>query len=237
MKVIILAGGYGTRLGEVTDLIPKPMVQIGGKPIIVHIMELYAQYGHTDFYIALGYKAEVIKKYFNNINTPWNINMIDTGLDTLTGGRCKIISESIGDETSFLTYGDGLADINIDQLLKFHKKNQKLITVSAVHPSARFGELDLDGDRVLAFKEKPQLQRGWINGGFFVVEPGFFNYIDNPNVMLEREPIEKATLDSQLYAYKHEGFWQCMDTRRDHELLEKLWNDNKAPWKPSSIVK
>ena len=237
MKVIILAGGYGTRLGEVTDLIPKPMVQIGGKPIIVHIMELYAQYGHTDFYIALGYKAEVIKKYFNNINTPWNINMIDTGLDTLTGGRCKIISESIGDETSFLTYGDGLADINIDQLLKFHKKNQKLITVSAVHPSARFGELDLDGDRVLAFKEKPQLQRGWINGGFFVVEPDFFNYIDNPNVMLEREPIEKATLDSQLYAYKHEGFWQCMDTRRDHELLEKLWNDNKAPWKPSSTVK
>ena len=237
MKVIILAGGYGTRLGEVTDLIPKPMVQIGGKPIIVHIMELYAQYGHTDFYIALGYKAEVIKKYFNNINTPWNINMIDTGLDTLTGGRCKIISESIGDETSFLTYGDGLADINIDQLLKFHKKNQKLITVSAVHPSARFGELDLDGDRVLAFKEKPQLQRGWINGGFFVVEPGFFNYIDNPNVMLEREPIEKATSDAQLYAYKHEGFWQCMDTRRDHELLEKLWNDNKAPWKPSSIVK
>jgi glucose-1-phosphate cytidylyltransferase len=237
MKVIILAGGYGTRLGEVTDLIPKPMVQIGGKPIIVHIMELYAQYGHTDFYIALGYKAEVIKKYFNNINTPWNINMIDTGLDTLTGGRCKIISESIGDETSFLTYGDGLADINIDQLLKFHKKNQKLITVSAVHPSARFGELDLDGDRVLAFKEKPQLQRGWINGGFFVVEPDFFNYIDNPNVMLEREPIEKATLDSQLYAYKHEGFWQCMDTRRDHELLEKLWNDNKAPWKPSSTAK
>lgn len=237
MKVIILAGGYGTRLGEVTDLIPKPMVQIGGKPIIVHIMELYAQYGHTDFYIALGYKAEVIKKYFNNINTPWNINMIDTGLDTLTGGRCKIISESIGDETSFLTYGDGLADINIDELLKFHKKNQKLITVSAVHPSARFGELDLDGDRVLAFKEKPQLQRGWINGGFFVVEPDFFNYIDNPNVMLEREPIEKATLDSQLYAYKHEGFWQCMDTRRDHELLEKLWNDNKAPWKRSSIVK
>ena len=237
MKVIILAGGYGTRLGEVTNLIPKPMVQIGGKPIIVHIMELYAQYGHTDFYIALGYKAEVIKKYFNNINTPWNINMIDTGLDTLTGGRCKIISESIGDETSFLTYGDGLSDINIDELLKFHKKNQKLITVSAVHPSARFGELDLDGDRVLAFNEKPQLQRGWINGGFFVVEPGFFDYIDNPNVMLEREPIEKATSDAQLYAYKHEGFWQCMDTRRDHELLEKLWNDNKAPWKPSSIVK
>ncbi|MBT3697394.1 MAG: NTP transferase domain-containing protein [Gammaproteobacteria bacterium] len=230
MKVIILAGGYGTRLGEVTDLIPKPMVEIGGKPIIVHIMELYANYGHTDFYIALGYKADVIKNYFNNITSPWNINMIDTGLDTLTGGRCKIISKSIGNETSFLTYGDGLSDINIDKLLKFHKKNQKLITVSAVHPSARFGELDLDGDRVLAFKEKPQLQRGWINGGFFVVEPGFFNYIDNPNVMLEREPIEKATLDSELYAYKHEGFWQCMDTRRDHELLEILWKDNKAPW-------
>ena len=230
MKVIILAGGYGTRLGEVTDLIPKPMVEIGGKPIIVHIMELYANYGHTDFYIALGYKAEVIKNYFNNITTPWNINMIDTGLDTLTGGRCKIISKSIGNETSFLTYGDGLSDININELLKFHKKNQKRITVSAVHPSARFGELDLDGDRVLAFKEKPQLQRGWINGGFFVVEPSFFEYIDNPNVMLEREPIEKATSDSELYAYKHEGFWQCMDTRRDHELLESLWRDNKAPW-------
>ena len=200
MKVIILAGGYGTRLGEVTDLIPKPMVKIGDKPIIVHIMELYARYGHTDFYIALGYKANVIKNYFNNINLPWNINMIDTGLDTLTGGRCKIISKSIGNETTFLTYGDGLSDVNIDDLLKFHK-------------------------------EKPQLQKGWINGGFFVVEPRFFDYINNTEVMLEREPIEKATIDSELYAFKHEGFWQCMDTRRDHELLEKLWKSNKAPWK------
>jgi len=233
MKVIILAGGFGTRLGEVTDLIPKPMVQIGGKPIMIHIMELYAYYGHTDFFIALGYKADIIKNYFNNQNLPWNINMIDTGLDTLTGGRCKIVSKSIGNETCFLTYGDGLSDVNINNLLKFHQKNKKLITVTAVHPSARFGELNLDGDKVLSFKEKPQLQKGWINGGFFVVEPGFFNYIENPNVMLEREPIEKATSDSQLYAYRHEGFWQCMDTRRDHKLLEKLWGNNKAPWKKS----
>lgn len=231
MKVIILAGGFGTRLGEVTDAIPKPMVEIGGKPIIVHIMELYAAYGHTDFLIALGYKAEVIRKYFSENEFNWNISMVDTGLDTMTGGRSKIVSNHVGNETCFLTYGDGLSDINIDKLLRFHKGHKKLATVSAVRPSARFGELDLDGDRVLSFEEKPQLQKGWINGGFFVLEPGFFNYIEGIKIMLEREPLEQASKDSQLFAYRHEGFWQCMDTRRDHELLETLWLEGNPPWK------
>ncbi len=231
MKVIILAGGFGTRLGEVTDTIPKPMVEIGGKPIIVHIMELYATYGHTDFLIALGYKAEVIRKYFSENKFNWNISMVDTGLDTMTGGRSKIVSKHVGNETCFLTYGDGLSDINIDKLLKFHKDHKKLATVSAVRPSARFGELDLDGDRVLSFEEKPQLQKGWINGGFFVLEPDFFNYIEGIKIMLEREPLEQASKDSQLFAYRHEGFWQCMDTRRDHELLETLWLEGNPPWK------
>ena len=233
MKVIILAGGYGTRLGEVTDEIPKPMVKIGGVPIIVHIMQIYAHYGHTDFYIALGYKSEIIKNYFKNNKYEWNINLIDTGLDTLTGDRCKLISKHIGDQTCLLTYGDGLADINITSLIDFHSRNQKLITVSAVRPSARFGELELDGHKVLSFKEKPQLQTGWINGGFFVIEPKFFSYIDE-NTMLETQPLEKASELSQLYAYKHEGFWQCMDTRRDHDFLERLWIDNKAPWKKNN---
>ncbi|MBT3549270.1 MAG: glucose-1-phosphate cytidylyltransferase [Gammaproteobacteria bacterium] len=230
MKIIILAGGYGTRLDEMTDTIPKPMVEIGGLPIIVHIMKLYAHYGHNDFYIALGYKADVIKKYFSTFKSDWNINLVDTGLDTMTGGRCKIISKIIGKERCFLTYGDGLSDVNINKLKDFHIRNGNKVTVSAVHPSARFGELDLDGDRVLSFKEKPQLQKGWINGGFFVCEPEFFEYIDE-DTMLEREPIEKATQDLELYAYKHEGFWQCMDTRRDYKLLEKLWSENQAPWK------
>ena len=231
IKTIILAGGYGTRLGDVTDSIPKPMVEIGGIPIIVHLMEHYAYYGHTDFYIALGYKADYIKKYFNNFNSKWNINLIDTGIDTQTGGRCKMILKKIGNETTFLTYGDGLSDININKLLDFHKSNNKVVTVSAVHPSARFGELHLDGERVVTFQEKPQLQTGWINGGFFVLEPDFINYIPSEDVMLERQPLEKATHERELYAYKHEGFWQCMDTRRDHHLLETLWNEDNAPWK------
>jgi len=230
-KTIILAGGYGTRLGNVTDTIPKPMVEIGGIPIIVHIMSHYAFYGHTEFYIALGYKANYMQKYFNNFNSSWKIHLIDTGIDTQTGGRCKIIANKIGNEQAFLTYGDGLSDIDINKLLEFHKKNKKIITVSAVHPSARFGELHLDGERVISFKEKPQLQTGWINGGFFVVEPEFYNYIDTHDVMLERQPLEKATNEKQLYAYKHEGFWQCMDTMRDHHLLETLWTEGEAPWK------
>lgn len=231
MKVIILAGGFGTRLDEVTDSIPKPMVMIGSKPIIVHIMEIYASYGHTDFYLALGYKAEIIRKYFEDNKFNWNITMVDTGLKTMTGGRSKIMSKYVGNETCFLTYGDGLSNIDINQLLSFHKENQKLATVSAVHPSARFGELDLNGNKVISFKEKPQLQKGWINGGFFVLEPKFFDYIDDDQTMLEREPLEKASQESQLFAYKHKGFWQCMDTRRDHQFLENLWMKGKPPWK------
>ena len=229
-KLVILAGGLGTRLAEETALKPKPMVEIGGIPILVHIMNLYAYYGHTDFYIALGYKANCIEDYFKNFKNEWNIKLIDTGLDTLTGERCKIISEHIGNETSFLTYGDGLSDININHLLDFHNKHGKKITISAVHPTARFGELELDGDKVSSFEEKPQLQKGWINGGFFVCEPSFFEYI-NGNIMLEREPIERAVMESEIRAYKHEGFWQCMDTLRDKQLLEKLWNQDNAPWK------
>ena len=231
MKTILLAGGFGTRLDEVTDSIPKPMVMIGSKPIIVHIMEIYASYGHTDFYLALGYKAEIIRKYFKDNKFDWNITMVDTGLNTMTGGRSKIMSKYVGNETCFLTYGDGLSNIDINLLLNFHKENQKLATVSAVHPSARFGELDLNGDKVISFKEKPQLQKGWINGGFFVLEPKFFDYIDDDQTMLEREPLEKASQESQLFAYKHEGFWQCMDTRRDHQFLENLWMKGNPPWK------
>ena len=230
MKVIILAGGFGTRLGEVTDKIPKPMVPIGDKPIIWHIMNHYTSYGHSDFYIAAGYKAKILKDYFAQNSFDWNVSIVDTGLNTMTGGRSKLISKHVGDETCFLTYGDGLSNINIDELLCFHKEHSKLATISAVRPTARFGELELDGNNVISFKEKPQLQKGWINGGFFVLEPKFFDYIDGDEIMLEREPLEKATDDNQLIAYKHEGFWQCMDTRRDHQTLEELWDKGNPPW-------
>ena len=231
MKVIILAGGLGTRLGEVTEKIPKPMVELDGKPILWHIMNLFSEYGHKDFYIATGYKSEVIEKYFADNPSDWNVNAIDTGLNTMTGGRAKLISKYIGNEPCFLTYGDGLSNINIDKLLNFHKKNKKIATISAVRPTARFGELYLEGNMVLSFKEKPQLQDGWINGGFFVLEPEFFNYIDGDEIFLEREPIEKIAEERQLVAYKHEGFWQCMDTRRDCELLKSLLEEAIPPWK------
>jgi len=231
MKVIILAGGFGTRLGEVTDLIPKPMVSIGNKPIIVHIMEHFVSYGHTQFHLALGYKGDVIEKYFNDHSFQWDIKLHDTGLHTATGGRARQISESLNGERCFLTYGDGLSNVNLSELEDFHKNHGKLATVTAVRPSARFGELELDGDRVLSFKEKPQLQTGWINGGFFLLENEFFKYIKSDSIMLEREPLESATADKSLHAFKHEGFWQCMDTQRDKQLLEKLWTENNAPWK------
>jgi glucose-1-phosphate cytidylyltransferase len=230
MRVIILAGGFGTRLGEVTDLIPKPMVSVGGKPIIVHLMEHFASYGHTQFHLALGYKADVIEKYFNEHSFEWTINLHDTGLHTATGGRAKQISSFLNGERCFLTYGDGLSNVDLSQLEVFHNNHGKLATVTAVHPAARFGELDLDGDRVLSFDEKPQLQTGWINGGFFLLENDFFKYIGSDSIMLEREPLESATKDKNLYAFKHDGFWQCMDTRRDHKLLEDLYQKGNPPW-------
>ena len=223
MKVILLAGGFGTRISEYTDSIPKPMVQIGGKPILWHIMNSYARYGHKDFIIALGYKGEVIKKYFSKISNDWNVNLVDTGQETMTGGRIKRLQKVIGNETCMLTYGDGLANINLESLLTFHKKHGKLVTVTAVRPPARFGAIKLDGDRVASFKEKSYLSEGWINGGFFVIEPKFLDFIEGDKIFLEREPLERAANEEQLFAYKHEGFWQCMDTKRDKDNLEEIF--------------
>jgi len=251
MKVIILAGGFGTRLAEYTDVIPKPMVTIGGKPIIWHVMQRYAHFGHKDFYVALGYKAEVIKDYFLNyralnadftvnlatgeVNShqldliDWQVTLINTGDASMTGGRVKRMKSFIGNETCMLTYGDGLADIDLDQLLSFHRSHGKMVTISAVRPVARFGELEIDGMRVANFQEKPQLHGGWINGGYFVVEPGFFDLIAGDSTMLEREPLVQAAQAGELMAFRHDGFWQCMDTKRDHELLEDLCKKG-APW-------
>jgi len=251
MKVILLAGGFGTRLAEYTDVIPKPMVAVGGKPILWHLMKIYARYGHKDFYVALGYKAEVVKEYFLNYrelnsdftidlasgdvhphqfdSVDWKVTLVNTGEKSMTGGRVKRLKDFIGDEPCMLTYGDGLADINLDELLKFHKTHGKLVTMSAVRPAARFGELELENETVKSFQEKPQLHDGWINGGFFVIEPDFFDYIEGDETMLEREPLEKAAHEGQLMAYRHSGFWQCMDTKRDHEVLEGLYKKG-APW-------
>ena len=229
MKVIILAGGLGTRLSEYTDSIPKPMVQIGGKPILWHIISLYARYNHNDFFIATGYKGEVIKKYFSKLSEKWNINLIDTGQKTMTGGRVKRLQKVVGNETCMLTYGDGLSDINLDSLMNFHKGHRKLVTVSAVRPPARFGAIKLSDDRVTSFKEKSNLEEGWINGGFFVIEPDFFNFIDGDDTYLERDPLEKAAHKGELFAYKHNGFWQCMDTKRDKDNLEEIYSKG-APW-------
>jgi len=251
MKVILLAGGLGSRLAEYTDVMPKPMVPVGGKPILWHIMKTYAHFGHKDFYIALGYKAEKIKEYFLNycslnadfsvnlasgkINShqidsvDWNVTLVNTGDTTMTGGRVKRMKSFIGDDVCLLTYGDGVANINLDSLLAFHRSHGKMITVSAVRPTARFGELEINDSIVTAFKEKPQMQDGWINGGFFVIQPEFFDLIDGDDTLLEREPLERAANAGELMAYKHEGFWQCMDTKRDHELLESLWIKG-APW-------
>ena len=229
MKVILLAGGFGTRLSEYTDAIPKPMVQIGNKPLLWHIMNFYAQYNYRNFYVALGYKGEVIREYFSKISEKWNINFIDTGQKTMTGGRVKRLQKLIGKETCMLTYGDGLANINIDNLLSFHKNHGKLVTVSAVHPPGRFGAIKLNDDRVVDFKEKSKTEEGWINGGFFVIEPDFFNFIDGDDSYLEREPLERAAKEKELFAYKHEGFWQCMDTKRDMKNLEEIYSKG-APW-------
>ena len=227
MKVVILAGGFGTRLSEYTKTIPKPMINIGGKPMIVHIMNLYAKYGFKDFYIALGYKGEIIKKFFNKKFFDWNINLIETGKNTMTGGRLKRLKKYIGRETFMMTYGDGLSNVNLKKLLKFHKKNKKLVTLTAVRPPARFGVIKFKGQYVSYFKEKSKLDEGWINGGFFVIEPEFLKFIENDNTYLEREPLEKVTRKRQLVAFKHRGFWQCMDTKRDKDKLNKVLNSKR----------
>jgi len=230
MKVVILAGGFGTRLSEYTDTIPKPMVPVGGKPIIEHIMDIYSNHGHKDFYIALGYKGEKIKEHFKNSKKNWNINLIDTGSDTMTGGRLKRLQKYLSNETFLLTYGDGISDININEKIKFHKKHKRTITISAVRPPARFGSLSLNGSIVTKFKEKQQLGESWINGGFFVVNPNFFDYIDGDNTVLEKEPLEQVTKLKEIHAFKHEGFWQCMDHKLDKDYLEHLLIEKKAPW-------
>ena len=222
MKIVILAGGYGTRISEYTKTIPKPMIKIRNKPILVHIMEHYASYGFDNFYIALGYKGKVIKDYFKNKKFKWKINLINTGLKTMTGGRLKRLKKIIGYEVFFMTYGDGLSDVNLKKLLNFHKKNNKLVTLTAVRPPARFGAIKIKGNKVKIFKEKDKMDEGWINGGYFVMESKFLNFIKNDGTFLEREPLEKATSLNQLMAFKHNGFWQCMDSKKDKDKLEKI---------------
>ena len=222
MKVVILAGGLGTRLSEYTKTIPKPMVLINGKPILERIMNFYAKQGFTNFYIALGYKGNVIKKYFKKKKFSWKINLINTGKNTMTGGRLKRLKKYLKNETFMMTYGDGLSNINLKKLIRFHKKNKKLVTISAVRPPARFGYLKLKGETVSYFKEKSSIDEGWINGGFFVMNYKFLNYIKNDKTYLEKEPLEKITKKKQLSAFKHNGFWQCMDTLRDKENIEKI---------------
>lgn len=253
MKVVILVGGFGTRLGEETELLPKPMIKIGQFPILWHIMKIYSARGFNDFILALGYKSEIIKHYFLNyasINSDftiniksgkiqntkkkiedWNVSLVDTGLNTMTGGRLKRLKSIIGNETFMLTYGDGLADIDVSKVLEFHKNHKKMATVTTVHPGARFGELNINDNIVKAFKEKPQTSQGWINGGFFIIEPEFFDFIEGDETVLEGEPLEKAASMGELMAYRHEGFWHCMDTVRDKKVLEDLFSKEKAPWK------
>ena len=252
MKVVILAGGFGTRLSEYTESIPKPMVSVGGRPILWRIMNAYASFGHKDFYLALGYKAEVIKEYFLHYRTlnadfsvdlasgevqshqtdkvDWKVTLVQTGLDSMTGGRVKRMQPYIGNEPFLLTYGDGVANIDIDALVAFHKQHGKMVTVSAVHPGARFGELEMEGDQVSSFQEKPQTTQGWINGGYFVIEPEFFDLIEGDKTILEKTPLEKAAEMGELMAYRHNGFWQCMDTKRDRDTLEEMWQSGNPPW-------
>ena len=252
MKVVILAGGLGTRLSEYTESMPKPMVSVGGKPILWHIMKSYAKFGHTDFNIALGYKAEMIKEYFVNYKSlnsdftidlgtgiltshqsddvDWKVTLVQTGLNSMTGGRIKRMKPFINNEPFLLTYGDGVSNINIESLINFHKSHGKMVTVSAVHPGARFGELDLRDDKVKTFKEKPQTTQGWINGGYFVIQPEFLDLIDGDSSILEQEPLERVAKLGELMAYRHHGFWHCMDTKRDRDSLEEMWRLGSPPW-------
>jgi glucose-1-phosphate cytidylyltransferase len=253
MKVAILAGGVGTRLAEETEVRPKPMVEIGGQPILWHIMMHYAHHGFRDFYVALGYKGDWIKRYFVdlaslhtdlsvNLRTgdiqrltgkapDWHVHLIDTGIGTLTGGRIKRLAPYLDAGTFMLTWGDGVGDVDLHQLLAFHRSHGRLATVTASRPPARFGHLRFDGDRVVEFSEKPQTEEGWINAGFFVLEPGVFDYIDGDDTQWERKPMERLAADRQLMAYRHTSFWQCMDTLRDKRLLQELWDSGQPPWK------
>jgi glucose-1-phosphate cytidylyltransferase len=253
MYVVILAGGRGTRLAEETLARPKPMVEIGGKPLLWHLMSFYASYGHKEFIVACGYRGEMIKEYFRNIvvhesdffvdlrdgsmqvldggKLDWRIGVIDTGLDTMTGGRIRRLESIIGESTFMCTYGDGLSDVDVAGLLEYHRSHGKIATVTAVRPPARFGGLAMDGDLVREFSEKPQAEGGWINGGFFVFEPGIFDYLSGDDSILERDPLERLARDGQLVAFRHPGFFQPMDTLRERNLLESLWTNGSAPWK------
>lgn len=252
MKVAILAGGYGSRLAEETEVKPKPMIEIGGRPILWHIMKHYSHFGHNDFVIALGYKGEIIKKYvldYSTLNSnltvhlrtgevtvnggkkpDWRIDLVDTGISTNTGGRIKRLASYL-DSTFMLTWGDGVSDVNLDKLLAFHKSHGKLATLTAVRPPARYGHMVFEEDQIVNFVEKPQIGEGWINGAFFVLEPEVFEYIDGDDTQWEKEPLENLARDGQLMAYKHTSFWQCMDTLREKYILEKLWQSNNVPWK------
>ena len=252
MKVGILAGGKGSRLAEETVIKPKPMVDIGDKPIIWHIMMHYAHHGFKDFVVALGYKGEVLKKYLcdyasitgnltvdlksgkithhGGYRPDWKVELIDTGLETMTGGRIKRLAPYMGNETFMLTWGDGVSDLDLRELLAFHKSHGKMATLTAVRPPARYGHLNFRGDKVVEFTEKPQIGEGWINGAFFVLEPGIFDYIEDDETQWEREPLERLARDGQLMAYKHTSFWQCMDTLREKHILETLWQSGQAPW-------
>jgi glucose-1-phosphate cytidylyltransferase len=253
MKVAILAGGFGSRIAEETEIRPKPMVEIGGHPILWHIMRLYAHYGFKDFVIALGYKGDYIKKYFadycalggdvlvdfrtrriatnGDADLGWTVNLVETGTLTNTGGRIKRLAPHVGDATFMLTWGDGVSNIDLRKLLEFHRAHGKLATLSAVRPPARYGHLDLDGSKIVHFSEKPQASEGWINGAFFVLEPKVIDYIDGDSTQFEREPLERLARDGQLMAYRHESFWQCMDTLREKHILQALWDAEQAPWK------
>mgnify|MGYP006134233695 FL=1 len=255
IKVVILAGGFGTRLSEYTEEIPKPMVTIGGIPILIHIMGLYAKHHYNEFIVATGYKSDVISSYFfknskktikntllkkvfefqpdqNDNKNVWKVTLIFTGIKTMTGGRIKKIKKEIKENYFMMTYGDGISNVNITKLVSMHLKSKKIATLTAVRPPVRFGELILNGNNVREFSEKPKIQKGWINGGFFVFKKTIFNFIDGDHIMLEREPLEKVVKQGQLQAYKHELFWQCMDTKRDKDILEDIWMNKKyIPWK------
>jgi len=255
MKVVILAGGFGTRISEESHLKPKPMIEIGGNPIMWHIMKIYSHYGFNEFIICCGYKGYIIKEYFadyylhrsditfdfsrnnemiihSNVAEPWKVTVVDTGLNTQTGGRLKRVQKYIENETFMFTYGDGVSNVNINELVKFHQRNKKTATITAVQPGGKFGVLEINGNQnITKFSEKAKEDGGWINGGFMVLEPGIIDIIEDDSTIFEREPLEKLAQKGELFAYKHSGFWQCMDTQRDKNYLESIWEKNRAPWK------